>query len=163
MNLRLVSVWLITILIAVILTAMITQSEPVEAPTRIEYIVVYLGYDSEVETLTTEPTGAYTGAIHADVKEEIFTVTAYCPCPKCCGEWSDGFTYSGELAHEGVTVAADLNKYPLGTRLYIEGLGERIVQDRGGAINGNKLDVFFYNHEAALQFGRQELRVEVLD
>lgn len=96
------------------------------------------------------------------------TATAYCPCKKCCGEWAenrpDGIVYtaSGAIAQEGVTIAADWNIYPPGTTLYIEGLGEYIVQDRGGAIMGQKVDIYFENHEDALQFGRQEVRIKAL-
>ena len=94
---------------------------------------------------------------------EFYAVTAYCSCEKCCGEWADGITYSGDFAHEGITIAADLNKLPLGTKVWIEGLGERVVQDKGGAIKGNRIDVFFYNHYDALKFGKQELEVTILD
>lgn len=95
--------------------------------------------------------------------KEIFKITAYCPCEKCCGEWSDGITFSGDFAHEGVTIAADLSVLPLGTKVYIEGIGERIVQDKGGVIKGNRIDLFFYNHAAALNFGIQELEVEIIE
>lgn len=50
----------------------------------------------------------------------------------------------------------------MATILYIEGIGERTVQDRGGAISGQKIDVFFNNHEDALHFGRQEVRIKVI-
>ena len=94
--------------------------------------------------------------------------TAYCPCEICCGKWAlnrpDGIVYtaSGAIAEEGVTIAADWSVYSPGTILYIEGIGERTVQDRGGAISGQKLDVFFNNHEDALHFGRQEVRIKVI-
>lgn len=96
------------------------------------------------------------------------TATAYCPCEKCCGKWAlnrpDGIVYtaSGAIAEEGVTIAADWSVYSPGTILYIEGIGERTVQDRGGAISGQKIDVFFNNHEDALHFGRQEIRIKVI-
>ena len=82
--------------------------------------------------------------------------TAYCPC--------DGIVYtaSGAIAEEGVTIAADWSVYSPGTILYIEGIGERTVQDRGGAISGQKIDVFFNNHEDTLHFGRQEIRIKVI-
>lgn len=99
---------------------------------------------------------------------ETIEVTAYCSCAKCCGEWASKrpndivYTASGAEAVEGVTVAADKSKYPFGTVLYIEGLGERIVQDVGGAIKGNRVDVYFNNHEDALAFGRQTLNAYVV-
>lgn len=94
--------------------------------------------------------------------------TAYCPCEICCGKWAlnrpDGIVYtaSGAIAEEGVTIAADWDVYPPGTVLYTEGMGEYTVQDRGGAISGQKIDVFFNNHEDALRFGRQEIRIKVI-
>lgn len=99
---------------------------------------------------------------------ETIEATAYCSCAKCCGEWASKrphgivYTASGAEAVEGVTVAADKSKYPFGTVLYIEGLGERIVQDVGGAIKGNRVDVYFNNHEDALAFGRQTLNAYVV-
>lgn len=96
------------------------------------------------------------------------TATAYCSCEICCGEWAlnrpDGIVYtaSGAEAVQGVTIAADWSIYPPGTVLFVEGLGEYIVQDRGGAIKGLKIDVYFEDHEAALQFGRQEVRIKVI-
>lgn len=96
------------------------------------------------------------------------TATAYCSCEICCGEWAlnrpNGIVYtaSGAEAVQGVTIAADWSIYPPGTVLFVEGLGEMIVQDRGGAISGQKIDVFFNNHEDALHFGRQEVRIKVI-
>lgn len=94
--------------------------------------------------------------------------TAYCSCEKCCGKWAlnrpDGIVYtaSGAIAQEGVTIAADWSLYPPGTVLYIEGIGERTVQDRGGVINGQKIDIYFESHEDALQFGRQDVRIQIV-
>ena len=82
-----------------------------------------------------------------------FKVTAYCSCVKCCGK-TDGITASGVKAVEGVTIATD-KSIPFGTEVYIEGVGERIVQDRGGAITQGKIDLFFNSHSSALEFGVQ--------
>lgn len=95
--------------------------------------------------------------------------TAYCPCEKCCGIWAENrpngivYTASGAIAEEGVTIAADWSVYPPGTVILVEGLGEYIVQDRGGAIKGQKIDVYFESHEDALQFGRQEVKIKVIE
>lgn len=94
-------------------------------------------------------------------------VTAYCACPKCCGPNAQGITASGKLIdyHGGKFVAADTNVLPFGTRLLIPGYDANTVEviDRGGAIKGNKLDVFFSTHQDALQWGRQWVPVTVID
>ena len=91
----------------------------------------------------------------------MYLITAYCPCVKCCGK-SNGITASGVKAKQGVTVAADTNKLPFGTKIYIDGIGERVVQDRGGAIKGNKIDLFFNDHQSALNFGKQTKQVTII-
>jgi Uncharacterized protein conserved in bacteria len=37
------------------------------------------------------------------------------------------------------------------------------VEDRGGAIQGNRIDVFFPTHQEALNFGRQTADVYIID
>ena len=92
---------------------------------------------------------------------ENYVITAYCACMECCGK-TDGITASGEKAVQGVTVASD-NSIPFGTKIYIDGVGERIVQDRGGAIKGNRIDLYFSDHQSALNFGRQTKEVTILN
>jgi len=91
-------------------------------------------------------------------------VTAYCPCPKCCGQYSDGVTASGLKIQPGdVFVAAD-KRYSFGTEMIISGYnnGQPVkVLDRGGAIRGNRLDVFFHSHQDALEWGVRYLDVKV--
>jgi 3D (Asp-Asp-Asp) domain-containing protein len=94
-------------------------------------------------------------------------VTAYCPCKKCCGENAQGITASGhEVSYnQSRFVAADTDRLPFGTKLIIPGYGNGAVEviDRGGAIKGTKLDVFFPTHEEALQWGRQWVDVTVVN
>lgn len=80
-----------------------------------------------------------------------FLCTAYCTeqYPHICGE-GHGITASGQPIQAGVTVAADQSIFPYGTVLYIEGIGIRIVQDKGSAVQGNHLDVAVDTHENAL-------------
>lgn len=104
---------------------------------------------SELNTLK-EKQKAYEAEQASKSKMEyvgVYKLTGYCPCYSC----SEGYgsnTASGARATEGVTVAADTRKLPLGTRIYIEGVGERVVQDVGGAIKGNKLDIYVNNHSS---------------
>ena len=67
------------------------------------------------------------------------------------------------LAEQGVTIAADWDVLPPGTVIYIDGLGERVVQDRGGAIKGNAVDIYFEDHDEALVFGRQAVRLYIIE
>ncbi len=89
-----------------------------------------------------------------------FTATGYCSCKKCCGK-TTGMTASGAKATAGTTVAMS-SKYAFGTKIEIKGMGTYICQDRGGAIQGNKIDIYFGSHQAALNFGRRTVYVKIL-
>ena len=82
-----------------------------------------------------EPTKTYLGTYY---------ITGYDTCYSCCGK-TDGITASGAYATVGRTIAAPSN-LPFGTRLYIDGIGERVVEDRGGSISGQRLDILCNNH-----------------
>lgn len=79
-----------------------------------------------------------------------------------------GITASGTKARSGV-VAVDPNVIPLGTRLYVESLdgtkdyGLCIAEDTGGAIKGNKIDLFFNTASEVKNFGRRKVKVYILD
>ena len=92
-----------------------------------------------------------------------FTITAYCPCEKCCGKWSDGITATGTTATEGRTVAVDPSVISLGSVVYFEGVdglvSGYVAEDTGGAIKGNKIDLFFDSHQDALDWGIKEVEV----
>lgn len=105
--------------------------------------------------------------------------TGYCKCGKCCGwkrNWRLQPVYSsgplkGKIKKVGVTawgtkarkgtIAADTSKYPFGTIMYIEGYGYGRVEDRGGAIKGNHIDLFFNSHKQAVEWGRKTRKVKV--
>lgn len=90
----------------------------------------------------------------------VYKITAYCPCSKCCGK-ATGRTASGTKATAGRTVAAS-SKYAFGTKLNIGG-HIYTVEDRGGAITGNKIDIFVSSHAQALQWGVRYLPVSVVN
>ena len=87
-----------------------------------------------------------------------FKLTAYCACPLCCGEWSDGITYMGTTATAGRTIAVDPTIIPLGSTVYING-EEYVAEDIGGAIKGHRIDIFHPTHIDALEFGVQYAEV----
>lgn len=101
-----------------------------------------------------------------------FKLTAYCSCEKCCGYYAtirktdeNGNkivnTASGTIAQQGRTIAVDTSVIPFGTRVLIDG-NEYVAEDRGGAIKGNRIDIYFSNHQDALNFGVQYKTVSIL-
>ena len=91
---------------------------------------------------------------------EKFVVTAYCPCQSCSGKW--GYqTSTGVSATEGRTIAVDPTVVPYGSKVIVNG-HEYIAEDCGGAIKGNRLDIFFENHSDTLEFGKQNIECLVI-
>ena len=102
------------------------------------------------------------------VRQMLMEVTAYCACKKCCGPRAQGITASGKHVsyNNGRFVAADTRLLKFNTNLIIPGYANNQpvkVLDRGGAIKGHKLDVFFHSHQEARQWGRQKLWVTVIE
>ena len=81
-----------------------------------------------------------------------FKITAYCPCTKCCGQWANGITSTGVTAQANRTIAVDPKVIPYGTKVLIDG-NEYIAEDCGGAIKGNRIDIYFDTHQEALNWG----------
>ena len=96
----------------------------------------------------------------AVIDGETYKITAYCSCAKCCGK-TTGRTASGTQATAGRTVAAPA-KFAFGTKLNIGG-HIYTVEDRGGAIQGNRIDIYVSSHSAALQWGVKYLPVSVAE
>lgn len=67
------------------------------------------------------------------------------------------------LLENPMAVAVDPSVIPLGTRLYVEGYGEAIASDTGGAIKGNIIDVHFPTNAQCEQWGRRTVQVTILD
>ena len=95
----------------------------------------------------------------------FFDITAYCSCEICCGEWADGITATGTEATQGRTIAVDPNTIPLGSSVYFVGqcgdFGEYIAEDIGGAIVGNRIDLYFDSHYEAIVWGVRRVEVFV--
>ena len=125
-----------------------------------------------IETISSEP------VIEVEVKEVVkevapepeiervplgeYRITAYCPCEKCCGAWADGITYTGTEATEGRTIAVDPDVIPLGSIVEINGV-EYVAEDVGGAIKGDRIDLYFNSHQDALEWGVQYLDIFLIE
>lgn len=179
---RLISIWLMTILITIILTAMVVSAaaadpkdDVYEVITHEEYFAQYGASESpttiemvEVEEQVQEVQQLFT------VKEpvaETYTITAYCSCEICCGEWATKRNGGPVVGAYGVeltpwySVAAPL---PYGTKLKIDGKTFE-VQDTTASWTvdryaGRIIDIYVGdNHKDAKAFGKHELEVEKLE
>lgn len=83
----------------------------------------------------------------------IFEATAY--------TWTGNQTATGTWPSRG-TIAVDPAIIPLGTRLYVEGYGEGIAEDVGGAIQGEIIDLYMESEAECWEFGRRQVEVRVL-
>lgn len=124
-----------------------TPPEPEEPPATVA------AYDPAWDKPATE------NAVCNDVFLGEYTLTAYCACSKCCGVWANGYTATGTWATEGRTIAVDPDVIPYGSRVTLiwpDGTQHTYTaEDCGSGINGNRIDVFFADHEAARYFGIQ--------
>jgi 3D (Asp-Asp-Asp) domain-containing protein len=71
-----------------------------------------------------------------------------------------GKTTSGERTRHGI-IAADPRVLPLGTRVHIQGMGLYVVKDTGGAIKGERIDIWM-SEVNAIKFGRRSVQLTVL-
>ena len=101
-----------------------------------------------------------------------FILTAYCSCEKCCGRWAKDrpvdengnqlvYGSTGILLVPGLSIAVDPDVIPYNAKVEING-HTYVAHDCGGAINGNRIDVYFDNHEDALEFGVQTEEIYLL-
>ncbi|WP_430016461.1 3D domain-containing protein [Paenibacillus naphthalenovorans] len=96
---------------------------------------------------------------------ELYVVTAYTSGPESTGKRPGhpayGITASGKRVKAGRTAVCP-REMAFGTRINIRGVGERVCDDRGGAIKGKRIDVYIPDLKGAVEFGRQTLEVTVI-
>ncbi|OCA90768.1 peptidoglycan-binding protein [Bacillus sp. FJAT-27225] len=95
-------------------------------------------------------------------KELAVTATAYTAyCEGCSGITATGINLKNNPGAK--VIAVDPSVIPLGTKVFVEGYGEAIAGDTGGAIKGNKIDVFIPSRDAALKWGVKKVKVTILE
>lgn len=104
--------------------------------------------------------GSYSRTTGISGQSGVYKVTAYCACMKCCGK-TNGITASGVKATANHTIAAP-RTFAFGTKVVINGV-TYTVEDRGGAIQGNRIDIYMNSHSEALKWGVRYVEVEVLN
>lgn len=90
--------------------------------------------------------------------------TAYSNDPKSINvaKWRDGLTAVMAKADRGV-IAVDPSVIPFGSVLWVEGYGYGIALDRGSAIKGYRIDLFFNTRKEALKWGVKKVKVCIID
>lgn len=95
---------------------------------------------------------------------KVLTVksTAYtASCKGCSGITATGINLKKNP--NAKVIAVDPKVIPLGTKVYVEGYGEAVAGDKGGAIKGNKIDVHVPNKKEAYRWGVRTVKVEILN
>lgn len=94
-------------------------------------------------------------------KEMTVSATAYTAyCAGCSGITATGIDLRSNPNQK--VIAVDPTVIPLGSTVWVEGYGTAIAGDTGGAIKGNKIDVFIPSKDAALQWGRKNVTIKIL-
>ncbi len=150
----------------VAVSKVLTNEEIITKPTD---KIVFVGTkEKQIKTIAgTYATKPASYKRYIDVSASAYDLS-YASCGKRPGDRGYGVTASGMRAQVGV-VAVDPRVIPLGTKLYIEApdgswtYGSAVAGDTGGAIKGNRVDLFFNTYSECMQFGRRTARVYILD
>ena len=112
---------------------------------------------SEPASAPTEPTNSEPAG-----KEITVEATAYtAECEGCIGITKTGVDLNANP--DAKVIAVDPSVIPLGSKVYVEGYGYATAEDTGGAIKGNRIDVFVPEQNDALQWGRKDVKVTIID
>ncbi|PFI68010.1 peptidoglycan-binding protein [Priestia megaterium] len=98
----------------------------------------------------------------ANGKSMTVEATAYTAnCAGCSGTTATGVDLKANPNQK--VIAVDPSVIPLGSKVYVEGYGEAVAADTGGAIKGNRIDVFVPSEGDAQQFGRKSVKITVMN
>jgi len=118
--------------------------------------VAVLSADSETATKVTRDGVTF----KAKKVLKNVTLTAYSAGFESTGKTEDhpqyGITASGTKVQEGRTIAVDPDVIPLGWWVYIEGIGFRRAEDKGSAVKGKKIDIYYDSETKADRFGKKK-------
>jgi 3D (Asp-Asp-Asp) domain-containing protein len=137
---------------------------PIPTIESVEFLNAITNVDIEIETDEREETS------DNDANWRTFEATAYTAfCPSGCnGITATGIDVSNSVYHEGRrVVAVDPTVIPLGALIEVRmadgSITEAIASDTGGAIRGNKIDILRSTRNKAVQFGRQDVEVRIIN
>lgn len=112
---------------------------------------------AQAQPATADPKPAAPSNKVITVKATAYTAS----CAGCSGTTKTGIDLKANP--DAKVIAVDPNVIPLGTKVYVEGYGEAIAGDTGGAIKGNRIDIFIPSEQKAEEFGVQQVKVTILN
>jgi rare lipoprotein A len=142
-----------------VISSQSTQTQPPEPPQTTQAQPTQLQL-TQAQPTQTKATQVSRSMPAQKAEHRMMRVTAYSLLDD--QSMNKGITASGEKVLEGRTIAADPS-IPFGTQIYIPELGETFtVTDRGGAIKGDRLDIYMKGQKDALKFGSRELEIQII-
>ena len=161
----LIASMIITSIVSTMMVTEVIAPEPLQSEIKVVYAEAIPKVALEVEKpleVIVEPV------------KEMYTVTAYCSCSKCCGEWANNRPNDIVIGAWGKELIAEYSvASPLqfGTKVKIDGMTYEVMDRTATWIadkyNGKVIDIYFGSdeeaHERALNFGRQQLEVTILE
>jgi 3D (Asp-Asp-Asp) domain-containing protein/LysM repeat protein len=124
----------------------VTTSEPVNQNTTTEE-----ANDTEAEKSEEGNSNEIT------VKATAYTAS----CEGCSGTTATGVDLNANP--DAKVIAVDPTVIPLGSKVYVEGYGEAIAADTGGAIKGNRIDVFIPSEQDAINWGNKQVNITIIN
>ncbi|WHY97726.1 G5 and 3D domain-containing protein [Peribacillus simplex] len=113
-------------------------------------------------TTVAQASRGVTNVSSSSGKEIYVSSTAYtASCKGCSGVTSTGVDLKSNPGAK--IIAVDPNVIPMGSKVYVEGYGYAVAADKGGAIKGNRIDVFFSSKNDAYRWGVKRVKIRVLD
>ena len=109
----------------------------------------------------SRPSRPTSGGGHSVTKTMYMNASAYtASCGGCSGKTATGLDLRANPNLK--VIAVDPNIIPIGTKVHVDGYGDAIAADTGGAIHGNKIDIFIPTESEAIQWGRKTVAVQIL-
>lgn len=115
-------------------------------------IMVFIG----ISTSAFAATNTYKVAKEITVSASAYTFN----CTRCSGITATGINLKKNPNLKVISVDPKVIK--LGTKVYVPGYGYAIAGDTGGAIKGNKVDLYMTSRKAALNWGRKKIKIQIL-
>ncbi|ARI79071.1 hypothetical protein HM131_00865 [Halobacillus mangrovi] len=111
---------------------------------------------------SNEATTVVSRGEESESKTLYMHATAYTAnCSGCSGITATGINLKENPDKK--VIAVDPSVIPLGSRVWVEGYGYAVAGDTGGAIDGNRIDLFMSSKSEALSFGSRNVKVKILD